>query len=105
MLDCDWSSDVCSSDLMMDGLYPGRWNALRPVSQQELKATRILWMPLDEASVKIRTGGPVDDEEDMGDDVWAGVVPFRIGFDAAVPDTVTEENARQPPAVTDRLTS
>jgi len=92
-------------EAMMDGLYPGRWNALRPVSPQELKATRILWMPLDEASVKIRTGGPVDDEEDMGDDVWAGVVPFRIGFDAAVPDAVTEEHARWAPAVTDRLTS
>ncbi|ATE65565.1 pyridoxamine 5'-phosphate oxidase family protein [Rhizorhabdus dicambivorans] len=90
---------------MMDTLYPGRWDALRPVSEQELKATRILWMPLDEASVKIRTGAPIDDEEDMADNVWAGVVPFRIGFDTPVPDPTTEAAGRQAPDVTDRLTT
>lgn len=91
-------------EAMMEGLYPGRWNSLRPVSAQELKATKILWMPIDEASVKIRTGDPVDDEEDMADEVWAGVLPFRLGFDPAAPDAVTEQAARAVPPVTGRLT-
>jgi nitroimidazol reductase NimA-like FMN-containing flavoprotein (pyridoxamine 5'-phosphate oxidase superfamily) len=90
---------------MMDMLYPGRWDELRPVSSQELKATRILWMPLDEASVKIRTGAPVDDEEDMGDDVWAGVVPFDLRIGVPEPDNVTRAAGRAAPSITGRLTS
>lgn len=90
---------------MMDTLYPNRWDSLRPVTDQELKATKILWMPLDEASVKIRTGDPVDDEEDLGHNVWAGVLPFRLSYDAPVPDEITRENGRTAPLVTDRLRS
>jgi len=89
---------------MMEGLYPGRWDSLRPVSAQELKATKILWMPIEEASVKIRTGDPVDDEEDMGDDVWAGVLPFQLDFASPTPDAVTRKTARPFPTVTGRLT-
>ncbi len=89
---------------MMDDFYPGRWDSLRPVSPQELKATMILWMPLDEASVKIRAGDPVDDEEDMGDDVWAGIVPFQLDLVAPIPDAVTQDAARIAPPVTGRLT-
>ena len=89
---------------MMEGLYPDRWDSLRSVSAQELKATRILWMAIDEASVKIRAGDPVDDEEDMGDDVWAGVVPFRLSFDPAIPDPVTDAAGQSVPLLTDRLT-
>lgn len=88
---------------MMDGLFPGRWDALRPVNDQELKATRILWMPLDEASVKIRSGAPVDDEEDMAADIWAGVAPFRLSLDGLEPDAVTRHGARARPVITDRL--
>ncbi len=88
---------------MMDGLFPGRWDALRPVNDQELKATRILWMPLDEASVKIRSGAPVDDEEDMAADIWAGVAPFRLSLDGLEPDAVTRDGARARPVITDRL--
>lgn len=91
-------------EAMMEGLYPGRWGSLRPVSAQELKATKILWMPIDEASVKIRTGDPVDDAEDMADEVWAGVMPFRLAFDPPAPDEVTAEAARAIPPVTGRLT-
>lgn len=89
---------------MMDGLFPDRWGQMRPVSDQELKATRILWMPLDEASVKIRTGDPVDDDEDMDDDVWAGVVPLSLSLGKPEPDTVTHAADRPEPTVTGRLT-
>lgn len=91
-------------EAMMDRLCPGRWGALRPVSAKELKATHILWMPLDEASVKIRSGAPVDDKEDMADDVWAGVVPFALDLGQPEPDDVTRAAGRVAPAVTGRLT-
>lgn len=94
---------LASLEAMMDSLFPGRWGELRPVNEQELKATRILWMPLHEASVKIRTGDPVDDEEDMGDAVWAGVAPFRLAIGVPEPDPLTRESGRHPPAITDRL--
>lgn len=60
----------------VDGLFPGRWDMLRPMTGQELKATTILTMPIDEASAKMRTGGPEDDEEDYALPIWAGVVPM-----------------------------
>ena len=59
----------------VDHLLPGRWPELRPVTAQELKATTVLWMELEEVSAKIRTGPPLDDEEDYALPVWAGVVP------------------------------
>ncbi|WP_082545843.1 MULTISPECIES: pyridoxamine 5'-phosphate oxidase family protein [unclassified Sphingomonas] len=97
------AAKLASLKAMMEGLFPGRWKELRPVNEQELRATRILWMPLDEASVKIRTGDPVDDDEDMGDAVWAGVAPFRLTIEALEPDPLTRAATRRPPAITDRL--
>ena len=60
----------------VERLFPGRWPELRPPSRQELKATTVLWMDLDEVSAKIRTGPPIDDEPDYGLPVWAGVLPL-----------------------------
>jgi uncharacterized protein len=59
-------------------LFPGRWAGLRPVTEQELKATTVLWMDLAECSAKVRTGMPVDDEEDYALPIWAGVLPVRM---------------------------
>jgi len=61
-----------------DQVVPGRWDEVRPPTPQELKATSVLWLPLDEASAKVRTGPPVDDDEDYAMDVWAGVLPLRL---------------------------
>jgi uncharacterized protein len=58
-------------------LFPGRWDILRPVSAKELKATTMLGLSLDEASAKVRSGPPGDDEEDYAWPIWAGVVPVR----------------------------
>ncbi len=62
---------------------PGRWQALRPISEQELKATAMLSLPLDEASVKVRTGPPEDDEADYVLPIWAGVLPLALRADTA----------------------
>lgn len=61
----------------VDGLFPGRWDMLRPMTRQEAKATTVLSMPITEASAKVRTGMPKDDEEDYALPIWAGVLPFR----------------------------
>jgi len=67
-------------------IVPGRWTDVRWPNELELKATTVMKLPIDEASAKIRTGGPVDDEEDYDMDVWAGVLPLSLDTGAAVPD-------------------
>ena len=69
-----------------DGIAPGRWDEVRAPNPQELKGTRVLAMTLDEASAKVRTGGPVDDDDDYALDVWAGVVPMALSAAPPVPD-------------------
>jgi nitroimidazol reductase NimA-like FMN-containing flavoprotein (pyridoxamine 5'-phosphate oxidase superfamily) len=59
-------------------IVPGRWADVRPPTAQELKATSVLCLPLEEASAKLRTGQPVDDEADYAMDVWAGVLPLEL---------------------------
>lgn len=67
-------------------IAPGRWEEVRQPTEQELKATSVLALALDEVSAKVRTGGPIDDEEDYAFPVWAGVVPIRTQVDQPVPD-------------------
>jgi nitroimidazol reductase NimA-like FMN-containing flavoprotein (pyridoxamine 5'-phosphate oxidase superfamily) len=57
---------------------PGRWDHIRWPSAKELKATKVLALPIDEASAKVRNGPPGDDDEDYAMDTWAGVVPLRV---------------------------
>ncbi len=57
-------------------VIPGRWPEIREPNAQELKGTTVLALPLQEASAKIRTGPPKDDDEDMAIPVWAGVLPL-----------------------------
>lgn len=58
-------------------LVPGRWEHIRWPNRKELKATKVLRLPIDEGSAKVRTGPPADDDPDYAIDVWAGVVPLR----------------------------
>lgn len=67
-------------------LIPGRWNDARQPSEQELKATSILKLPLTEVSAKVRTGGVEDDAADYALPVWAGVIPLRLVADAPIRD-------------------
>jgi uncharacterized protein len=72
---------------------PGRWRDVRPPTAGELKATTVLSLPLEEASAKVRTGPPGDDEADYALGVWAGVLPLRLA--AGEPDG----DPRLPPGV------
>ena len=77
-------------------LTPGRWDELRPVYPQELKATTVLSMPIDEAVAKERAGPPIDDEEDYALDVWAGEMPLRIVAGDPVPDPRLKPGIEKP---------
>ena len=63
---------------LVEHLYPGRWDSLRPMTDQEAKATTVLSLPIEEASAKVRDCGVVDDEEDYGLPIWSGVVPVKM---------------------------
>lgn len=78
---------------LVEHVVRGRSAEVRPPNQQELRQTLVLALPIDEASAKIRTGGPVDDEEDYALPVWAGVLPLTLTPGAPVPDAGVEAEA------------
>jgi nitroimidazol reductase NimA-like FMN-containing flavoprotein (pyridoxamine 5'-phosphate oxidase superfamily) len=65
-------------DALVEHLVPGRSADARPARDDELRKTLVIRIPIDEASAKIRTGGPVDQEEDLSMPIWAGVVPLTL---------------------------
>jgi len=64
----------------------GRWADVRQPTEQELKATTVLALPLEEVSAKVRSGPPIDDEDDYELSVWAGVIPLSLVAQSPVPD-------------------
>lgn len=72
--------------VISDHLIKGRWDEVREPNEKEMKQTSVLEFAIEEASAKIRTGGPVDDEEDYDLPVWAGVVPLRLEAQAPLAD-------------------
>ena len=72
--------------IISEHVIKGRWDEVRRPSEQELKATSVLEFTVEEASAKVRTGPPLDDEEDYTLPVWAGVLPLQLTSDAAIPD-------------------
>ena len=65
---------------------PGRWPGIRLPTEKELQATTVLAIPLEEVSAKVRTGPPLDDEEDYALPVWAGVLPLDLTPQSPLPD-------------------
>ena len=83
-------------ELITDHLIPGRWAAARQPTAKEMAATAVISLPLAEASVKIRTGMPVDEPEDYALDVWAGVVPVMTSFGKPEPDAALRPGIATP---------
>ena len=79
---------------------PGRWQDVRPPSQKELKSTTVLAIPLDEVSAKVRTGPPLDDQEDYALPVWAGVLPLELTPGAPLADERLPKEIAVPEYVT-----
>ena len=65
-------------DRLVEHIHPGRGALVRGPNESELRQTLVLALPIEEASAKIRTGGPVDDAEDYALPVWAGVIPIAL---------------------------
>ena len=68
-------------------LLPGRWDDVRPMNEQEFKATAVVAIEIESASAKVRTGLPVDEPEDVDLPYWGGIIPVRQVFDDPLPDS------------------
>jgi nitroimidazol reductase NimA-like FMN-containing flavoprotein (pyridoxamine 5'-phosphate oxidase superfamily) len=77
-------------------VIPGRWDEVRAPNEKELKATTVLEISIEEASAKVRTGPPGDEEEDYALPVWAGVLPLRLEAKTPVPDPRLESGEPVP---------
>jgi len=72
--------------ILAEHILPGRWAESRPPNEKELKATSVLRLPIEEFSAKVRTGPPIDDEEDYAFPTWAGVIPLEVKAGAPIDD-------------------
>ena len=75
-----------SLEVFTNKMCPGRWNDIRQPNDGEWKATMVLAFDIDEASAKVRVGGPKDDDEDYDLNVWAGVQPVSLVRGTLIPD-------------------
>lgn len=80
-------------------IIPNRWEEVRLPNEKELKATKILKIPITEASAKIRTGPPVDDNSDLDLPIWAGVIPIKTIFGEPIQDPILKEGIFIPESV------
>lgn len=90
---------------LTEQLAPGSWTATRQPDRKELAATAVLALDLAEASVKVRTGPPGDDERDLATPVWGGVLPVRTVFGEPEPDPLLPAGVPVPARVRDRRLS
>jgi nitroimidazol reductase NimA-like FMN-containing flavoprotein (pyridoxamine 5'-phosphate oxidase superfamily) len=96
----DAESKLAALFAFSEHVIPDRWDDVRPPTPQELKATSVLSLKLDEASAKVRTGPPLDDEDDYSLPVWAGVIPLKLEASPAVSDPRLPEGIAIPPYAT-----
>jgi hypothetical protein len=82
--------------IISEHLIAGRWNDVRSPSKKELKATAVLEFSIEEASAKIRTGPPLDDEEDYSLPVWAGILPVSLEARPPIPDSRLTDDIEVP---------
>jgi uncharacterized protein len=73
--------------ILSEHIIPGRWDDARLPNERELKATSVLRLPIEEFSAKVRTGPPIDDQEDYSFPTWAGVVPLEIMVGKPIDDS------------------
>jgi nitroimidazol reductase NimA-like FMN-containing flavoprotein (pyridoxamine 5'-phosphate oxidase superfamily) len=80
------SEKLAALRALTEHMIPGRWDEVRQPNERELQQTTVLSVPLEEASAKIRTGPPVDDDEDYDLPIWAGILPLRVTTETPVAD-------------------
>ncbi len=82
----DDDEKVAAMRAMTERIVPGRWDEVRPPSPAELAQTKVLRLALHESSAKVRTGPPIDDEDDLASEAWAGVLPLQVVAGNPLPD-------------------
>jgi uncharacterized protein len=87
--------------IFTDHVMKGRWDDVRQPTDQELKATTVLALPLEEVSAKVRTGGPNDDEPDYDLPIWAGVLPLETQAKPLIPDDKRKKDIPVPTYLSD----
>ena len=85
---------------LSEHILPGRWDDSRQPNERELKQTSVLRVPIEEFSAKVRTGPPIDDEEDYTFPTWAGVLPLEMKAGAPIDDAKLDPAREVPPYVT-----
>jgi hypothetical protein len=83
-------------EIFTNKIQPGRWDDVRQPTEGEWKATMVLSFDIQEASAKVRVGGPKDDEEDYALNCWAGVVPLKLERQKLVPDELLKPGVSIP---------
>ena len=89
---------------LLDHLAPGRSHDARRPTPEELRATLILRLPINEGSAKVRDSGPLDDDEDLDLPIWAGVLPMRLVAGSPVTDPGRRDSISVPDYIVDRVT-
>lgn len=95
----DESELYASLEVFTNKMQPGRWNDVRKPTVGEWKNTMVLTIKIEEASAKVRTGPPKDDDEDYELDIWAGVVPLRSERQDPIPDPLLKSGVNPPPYI------
>lgn len=95
----DPGEKAAALELFVEALIPGRQADLRANSRKEIQGTSVLRLSLEHASAKVRTGDPVDDDEDYALPIWAGVVPMRTVYEAPIDDTRVLDGVEVPASV------
>ncbi|HEX2323596.1 MAG TPA: pyridoxamine 5'-phosphate oxidase family protein [Streptosporangiaceae bacterium] len=100
----DDAERMTAIEAITEHLIPGRWSNSRLPNKKEMAATSVLALPLAEASVKVRSGGPSDDDDDYGLDYWAGVLPITMTVGNAQPDPLLRPDIGVPEHISDLQT-
>lgn len=95
----DTATKLHALEVLTEHILPGRWAEARPTTEKEMNATSVVAIDIESASAKTRSGPPSDDEEDYALPIWAGVLPMRHEFLAAVADPKLAEDVMLPPSV------
>lgn len=82
----DLAEKMAAFELFTNAIVPERWDECRPMTTKEAAVTGILALTIEDASAKIRTGGPIDDEADYALPIWAGVIPSQTVFGNPIED-------------------
>ena len=93
----DEKEKIAALRILSEHIIPGRWEDARLPNERELKATLVLKLPIEEFSAKVRTGPPIDDEDDYSFPTWAGVLPLAVEARTPVPDPRLEVSREVPP--------